>query len=77
MPVQFECPHCSSLVDQTKKNREMPRIDVRQVRPAVPHAVGTPRRRSGSCRAVRSSANDLKWPATSATSSGTPPGSSC
>ena len=26
MPVQFECPHCDSLQDQTKKNRELPRI---------------------------------------------------
>ena len=27
MPVQFECPHCQQLLDQTKKNGEMPRID--------------------------------------------------
>jgi valyl-tRNA synthetase len=26
MPVDFECPHCKSLVEQTKKNRELPRI---------------------------------------------------
>jgi valyl-tRNA synthetase len=26
MPVQFECPHCEALIDQTKKNRELPRI---------------------------------------------------
>jgi valyl-tRNA synthetase len=26
MPVQFECPHCEALLDQTKKNRELPRI---------------------------------------------------
>jgi valyl-tRNA synthetase len=26
MPVQFECPHCGTLIDQTKKNRELPRI---------------------------------------------------
>ncbi|MBA61274.1 MAG: valine--tRNA ligase [Planctomycetaceae bacterium] len=26
MPVQFECPHCQSLLDQTKKNRELPRV---------------------------------------------------
>ena len=26
MPVQYECPHCESLMDQTKKNRELPRI---------------------------------------------------
>ncbi len=23
MPVQFECPHCQALIDQTKKNREL------------------------------------------------------
>lgn len=27
MPVQFECPHCQTLIEQTKKNRELPRID--------------------------------------------------
>ncbi|MCA9106244.1 MAG: class I tRNA ligase family protein [Planctomycetales bacterium] len=27
MPVQFECPHCEHSFDQTKKNRELPRID--------------------------------------------------
>ena len=26
MPVQFECPHCDTLIDQTKTNRELPRI---------------------------------------------------
>ncbi|WP_417730983.1 valine--tRNA ligase [Rosistilla oblonga] len=26
MPVQFECPHCEKLNDQTKKNRQLPRI---------------------------------------------------
>jgi valyl-tRNA synthetase len=26
MPVQFECPHCEALIDQTKKNRELPKI---------------------------------------------------
>lgn len=26
MPVQFECPNCQSLIDQTKKNRELPKV---------------------------------------------------
>jgi valyl-tRNA synthetase len=26
MPVQFECPHCEALLDQTKQNRELPKI---------------------------------------------------
>jgi len=27
MPVEFECPHCQALMTQTKKNRQLPRID--------------------------------------------------
>jgi valyl-tRNA synthetase len=27
MPVQYECPHCDSLIDQTKKNRALPRLE--------------------------------------------------
>ncbi len=27
MPVEFECPHCGHLVEQTKKNRVLPRIE--------------------------------------------------
>jgi valyl-tRNA synthetase len=27
MPVEFECPHCGALVEQTKKNRVLPRIE--------------------------------------------------
>ena len=27
MPVQFECPHCGQSMDQTKKNRELPRVE--------------------------------------------------
>ncbi len=27
MPVQFECPHCQTLVNQTKQNRTSPTID--------------------------------------------------
>jgi valyl-tRNA synthetase len=27
MPVQFECPHCQALIDQTRNNRELPRIE--------------------------------------------------
>ncbi len=26
MPVQYECPHCQALIEQTKKNRELPRL---------------------------------------------------
>ena len=26
MPVQFECPHCQTLIDQTQKNRRLPRV---------------------------------------------------
>jgi len=27
MPVEFECPHCNSLIEQTKKNRVQPRVE--------------------------------------------------
>jgi valyl-tRNA synthetase len=27
MPVEFECPHCHALFAQTKKNRQLPRIE--------------------------------------------------
>ena len=27
MPVQFECPNCEKLIDQTKKNRSLPKLD--------------------------------------------------
>ncbi|MGE0761303.1 MAG: valine--tRNA ligase, partial [Pirellulaceae bacterium] len=30
MPVQFECPHCESLIEQTKENRELPRINCKK-----------------------------------------------
>ena len=26
MPVQYECPHCGKLIDQTKKNRSLPKV---------------------------------------------------
>jgi len=26
MPVQYECPHCEKLIDQTKKNRSQPTV---------------------------------------------------
>ncbi len=26
MPVEFECPHCQKLIEQTKENRIRPRI---------------------------------------------------
>lgn len=30
MPVQFECPHCGALIDQTKKNRQQPRVECKK-----------------------------------------------
>jgi valyl-tRNA synthetase len=30
MPVEFECPHCGALVEQTKKNRVLARIDCKK-----------------------------------------------
>ena len=52
MPVEFECPHCHALVEQTKKNRVLPRVDMQTVRPAVRHAMGRSRP-TWRCRAGR------------------------
>jgi valyl-tRNA synthetase len=30
MPVQFECPHCETLTEQTKKNRELPSVECKK-----------------------------------------------
>lgn len=30
MPVEFECPHCGKLMEQTKKNRVLPRVKCTQ-----------------------------------------------
>jgi valyl-tRNA synthetase len=30
MPVDFECPHCGELIEQTKKNRVQPRVDCKK-----------------------------------------------
>ncbi len=30
IPVQYECPHCERLIDQTKKNRSQPTVDCPQ-----------------------------------------------
>jgi valyl-tRNA synthetase len=30
MPVEFECPHCQALMEQTKKNRVLPRIECKK-----------------------------------------------
>jgi valyl-tRNA synthetase len=30
MPVQFECPHCEVLLEQTRENRELPRVTCRK-----------------------------------------------
>ncbi len=30
MPVEFECPHCGALIEQTKKNRLQPRVECKK-----------------------------------------------
>ncbi len=37
IPVQFECPHCETSIDQTRKNRQLPRIEC----PSCKKAFGT------------------------------------
>ena len=66
MPVEFECPHCQALVEQTKKNRVLPRVDVQEVRQGVRHAMGREAGRRGPAargrgeRAVRAGAQFLQ-----------------
>ena len=74
LPVQYECPHCDSLLDQTKKNRELPRLEC----PKCNQAFSTQwaeRAKTKRCRAARSSASGSSWLATSPTSCGMPPAS--
>ncbi len=30
MPVDFECPHCQTLIEQTKKNRVLPKVECKK-----------------------------------------------
>jgi valyl-tRNA synthetase len=30
MPIEFECPHCNTLIKQTKRNRTLPRIECKK-----------------------------------------------
>ena len=50
MPVEFECPHCQRRVEQTKKNRVLPRDRLHEVRPAIFHAMGRRSRKTQPCR---------------------------
>lgn len=34
MPVKYECPHCEAAIDQTKKNRILPRIECKSCQKA-------------------------------------------
>ena len=40
MPVEFECPHCQALIEQTKKNRVLPRIECEKCGKPFSHAMG-------------------------------------
>ena len=48
LPVEFECPHCNGLIEQTKENRVRPRIKCRALRQAVFHAMGREAGRPGT-----------------------------
>ena len=53
LPVQYECPHCDSLIDQTKKNRttgeaHRHRRRMPQVQQEILDAVGRERERPGA-----------------------------
>ncbi|QEG41936.1 valine--tRNA ligase [Roseimaritima ulvae] len=48
LPVQYECPHCEKLIDQTKKNRSLPKLDC----PACSQAFSTQWAESEADRAL-------------------------
>ncbi len=43
MPVQYECPHCEKLIDQTKKNRSQPTVPCPALQKDIFDAVGRKR----------------------------------
>ena len=59
MPVEFECPHCQKLIEQTQEEPRAAADQVQAVRPGVFHAMGReaggqgPAARRGGQRAVR------------------------
>ena len=66
MPVEFECPHCQALIEQTKENRDAAADQVHALRPGVFHAVGGeagrpgPAARRGGERPLRGGAEFLQ-----------------
>jgi valyl-tRNA synthetase len=54
MPVQFECPHCQALVDQTVKNRVSASRRLHQMRQGVFDAMGEQARGSHTTPALQS-----------------------
>ncbi len=59
MPVEFECPHCQALIRANEEEPHAAADRVREVRPAVQHAMGReaggqgPAARGGGERTVR------------------------
>ncbi len=53
MPVEFECPHCQTLIEQTQEEPRAAADRVQAVRPAVLHAMGRASRTTRPCRAAR------------------------
>ena len=66
MPVEFECPHCGKLIEQTKENRMLPRVKCKQCGERVLDPMGReargqgPAARGGGQRPVRAGAELLQ-----------------
>ena len=61
MPVEFECPHCGTQIEQTKKNRVLPRVECKQCNQRVLHAMGREAGRPGPAARRPWSASALSW----------------
>ena len=72
MPVQYECPHCEKLIDQTKKNRSLPTLECPAVQTGVLDAVGGNRSRQGAAQGGGGQRTIRDRLATLSTSFGTP-----
>ncbi len=73
MPVEFECPHCQALIEQTQEEPRAAADRLHAMRQASSRTQWAEQaERQGPAARRPWSASGSSWPATSATSCGTP-----